>query len=130
MAWALWTDPAHRGAKLHLHFDVLKGIPIEAKVTPGACSEPGWLRAMLQPDRLYVVDRGYADFPTPSRDILDAKSSFQWPTARTIPPLPWPRSGRSQQRRAAAGVVRDCDAQESSAPETSTRIISEQHDAI
>jgi hypothetical protein len=62
MAWALWTDPAHRGAKLHLHFDVLKGVPCQAAVTPAACSEAAQLEAMLQPDRLYVVDRGYADY--------------------------------------------------------------------
>jgi hypothetical protein len=39
MAWALWMDPTHRGAKLHLHFDVLKGVPCEATLTPAACSE-------------------------------------------------------------------------------------------
>jgi hypothetical protein len=62
MAWALWTDADHRGVKLHLHFDVLKGVPCQAAVTPAACSEPGQLEAMLRPDRLYVLDRGYADY--------------------------------------------------------------------
>ena len=62
MAWALWTDPEHRGAKLHLHFDVLKAVPCQAAVTPAACSETAQLEAMLQADRLYVVDRGYADY--------------------------------------------------------------------
>jgi hypothetical protein len=62
MAWALWNKPESRAAKLHLHFDVLKGVPCDAAVTPAACSEPGQLEAMLQPDRLYVLDRGYADY--------------------------------------------------------------------
>jgi hypothetical protein len=62
MAWALWTDADHRGAKLHLHFDVLKGVPCRAALTPAACSETAQLAAMLEPDRLYVVDRGYADY--------------------------------------------------------------------
>jgi IS4 transposase len=62
MAWALWTDAEHRGVKLHLHFDVLKGVPSQAAVTPAACSETGQLEAMLQADRLYVLDRGYADY--------------------------------------------------------------------
>jgi Transposase DDE domain len=62
MAWALWKDADHRGVKLHLHFDVLKGVPCRAAVTPAACSEPGQLAAMLQADRLSVVDRGYADY--------------------------------------------------------------------
>jgi hypothetical protein len=75
MAWALWMDDQHRGAKLHLHFEVLKGVPVDATLTPAACSEPDQLRAMLQPGRLYVTDRGYADYQL-FRDILDAGSSF------------------------------------------------------
>jgi Transposase DDE domain len=62
MAWTLWGKPECQAAKLHLHFDVLKGVPCGAAVTPAACSEPGQLEAMLQPGRLYVVDRGYADY--------------------------------------------------------------------
>jgi hypothetical protein len=27
MAWALWQDKLHRAARIHVHFDVLKGIP-------------------------------------------------------------------------------------------------------
>lgn len=62
MAWALWQDDDHRGVKLHLHFDVLKGVPADATLTPAACSEPAALAASVQPGRLYVVDRGYADY--------------------------------------------------------------------
>jgi hypothetical protein len=62
MAWALWNGPESRGAKLHLHIDVLKAVPCQAAVTPAACSEPGQLEAMLRPGRLYVLDRGYADY--------------------------------------------------------------------
>jgi hypothetical protein len=75
MAWALWMDDRHRAAKLHLHFDVLKGVPCEATVTAGASSEPEQLRATLQANRLYVIDRGYACYQL-FRDILDAGSSF------------------------------------------------------
>jgi hypothetical protein len=75
MAWALWMDEQHRAAKVHLHFEVLKGIPVDATLTPAACSEPDQLRAMLQSGRLYVMDRGYADYQL-FRDILDAGSSF------------------------------------------------------
>lgn len=62
MAWALWQDDDHRGVKLHLHFDVLKGAPADATLTPAACSEPAALAAAVRPGRLYVVDRGYADY--------------------------------------------------------------------
>ena len=75
MAWALWMDDHHRAAKLHLQFDVLKGVPVDATITPGASSEPDQLRAMLQAGRLYVIDRGYAGYQL-YRDILDAGSSF------------------------------------------------------
>jgi Transposase DDE domain len=75
MAWALWQDPQHRGAKLHLHFDVLRGVPVDATVTPAACSEPAQLRTMLQAGRLYVIDRGYAGYAL-FGDILRARSSF------------------------------------------------------
>jgi hypothetical protein len=75
MAWALWEDDQHRGVKVHLHFEVLKGTPVDATITPAASSEPDQLRAMLQAQRLYVVDRGYACYAL-YRDILDAKSSF------------------------------------------------------
>jgi hypothetical protein len=75
MVWALWQDDAHRAAKLHLAFDVLKGVPADAEITPAARSEPDSLRAMLQPGRLYVLDRGYAGFAL-FADILAAGSSF------------------------------------------------------
>jgi Transposase DDE domain len=75
MAWALWQDDQHRAIKLHLHFEVLKAVPVEATVTAAASSEPDALRGTLQPDRLYVTDRGYASFSL-FRAILDARSSF------------------------------------------------------
>jgi DDE family transposase len=75
MAWALWLDPQHRAAKMHVHFDVLKGVPIEATVTTGNDSETEQLRATLQAKRLYVIDRGYAEYQL-FQDIIDARSDF------------------------------------------------------
>ena len=75
MAWALWLDPQHRAAKMHVHFDVLKGVPIEATVTTGNASETEQLRATLQASRLYVIDRGNADYQL-FQDIIDAHSDF------------------------------------------------------
>ena len=105
MAWALWMDDQHRAAKLHLHFEVLQGVPVDATLTPAACSEPEQLRAMLQADRLYVIDRGYASYQL-FRDILDAGSSF-------LGRLKEDAAFTVQEERlvapeaAAAGVVRD-----------------------
>jgi hypothetical protein len=75
MAWALWLDEQHRAAKMHLTFEVLRGIPVRVTVTEGNGSEYDQLRATLQPGRLYVVDRGYAEYQL-FQDIIDAKSSF------------------------------------------------------
>jgi Transposase DDE domain len=75
MMWALWQDRQHHAAKMHLHFDVFKGVPTDATLTPGACSEPEQLKATLQSGHFYVIDRGYAGYQL-FRDILDAGSSF------------------------------------------------------
>jgi hypothetical protein len=75
MAWALWLDEQHRAAKLHLHFDVFKGVPCYATVTDGNGNEKKQLHAAMQSGRLYAIDRGYAEYQL-FQDILDAKSSF------------------------------------------------------
>lgn len=38
MLWALWLDDEHRAAKVHLEFDILKGIPTKAQVTEANAS--------------------------------------------------------------------------------------------
>jgi Transposase DDE domain len=75
MAWALWQDADHRGVKLHLHFDVLKGVPADATLTPAACSEGAALAGAIQSGRLYVLDRGYADYELFAQ-IVEADSSL------------------------------------------------------
>lgn len=75
MAWALWLDPQHRAAKMHVHFDVLKGVPVETTVTAANDSETKQLRATLQAQRLYVIDRGYAEYQL-FQDIIDVHSDF------------------------------------------------------
>ncbi len=75
MAWALWLDPQHHAAKMYVHFDVLKGVPVETTVTTGNGSETEQLRTTLQAQRLYVIDRGYAEYQL-FQDIVDARSDF------------------------------------------------------
>jgi hypothetical protein len=107
MAWALWLDDQHRAAKMHVHFEVLRGIPLKVTVTAGNGSETEQLRRALEPGRLYAIDRGYADYQL-FQDILDAKSSFigrirdnaVWQVIRERP--------LTDQDR-AAGVVRDLE---------------------
>jgi hypothetical protein len=75
MAWALWVDEEHRAAKLHLHFDVFKGVPCHASITEGNGDERKELRTALHSLRLYVIDRGYAEYQL-FQDIIDKRSSF------------------------------------------------------
>jgi Transposase DDE domain len=75
MAWALWLDDEHTAAKMHVHFEVLRGIPVKVSVTEGNGSETAQLRLKLQSGRLYVIDRGYAEYRL-FQQIIDAKSSF------------------------------------------------------
>jgi len=53
----------------------LRGVPVGVTVTAGNASEYDQLRALLQAGRLYVIDRGYAEYQL-FQDIVDAKSSF------------------------------------------------------
>ena len=75
MAWALWLDDEHRAAKMHVAFEVLRGIPVKVTITEGNGNEKHELRGMLEPDRLYVIDRGDVEYQL-FQDILDRGSSF------------------------------------------------------
>jgi hypothetical protein len=105
MAWALWEDATHRGVKLHLHFDVLKGVPCEATLTPAACSEPAELARTLQPGRLYVVDRGYASYELFAQ-IVQAKSSLVGRVKDSTAFVPLEERPLDEAAR-KAGVIRD-----------------------
>lgn len=74
MAWALWQDGQHRAVKLHLHFSVLEGVPCDALVTPGRRHDSEMLEPMLQAGRLYVLDRGYADYELLGRVVAAGSS--------------------------------------------------------
>jgi hypothetical protein len=75
MAWALWLGDGDRGVKAHVQFDVIKGVPARAQVTPGQGAETACLAESLEPGRLYVLDRGYAKYAL-LRRIVEADSSF------------------------------------------------------
>lgn len=54
------------GYRMHTHFEILRGIPERMDATPakpkGKDDEKSVLASVLQPDRCYVTDRGYAKF--------------------------------------------------------------------
>ena len=76
MTWALWRKDNHnRAVKMHIHFDVFRGVPTHASVTTAVGSERDELRASLEPGGFYVVDRGYRDWAL-FRKIVAADASF------------------------------------------------------
>jgi hypothetical protein len=74
MAWATWRSDRN-GVKIHTQFEILKGVPVEMDVTDANANEKAVLNVNLQPNRIYVMDRGYAKYGL-FREILKAKSSF------------------------------------------------------
>ena len=75
MTWALFQDDKHKSVKAHVHFELLKGVPVRATITDANTSETKVLSNSLQPGRLYVLDRGYFDYDL-YQQIIDADSSF------------------------------------------------------
>jgi Transposase DDE domain len=75
MLWALWLDDTHRAAKLHLEFDIMKGIPVGANITEANANEKDLLRKSLGGGKLYVLDAGYRQYRL-FEDIRKANSSF------------------------------------------------------
>ena len=75
IAWALWIDDKHKAVKNHVHFEILKGVPVKATITDGNGNEKDVLAETLDAGRIYVLDRGYAKYSLLQK-ILDHKSSF------------------------------------------------------
>lgn len=75
IAWALWIDDKHKAVKNHLHFEILKGVPVKATITEGNANEKDVLADNLEAGRIYVLDRGYAKYGLLQK-ILNGRSSF------------------------------------------------------
>ena len=64
--------------RLHTHFEVAKNWPVRMDLTPdggGENDERAMLSKVLEADRLYVMDRGYAKFAL-FNQIVSSKSSY------------------------------------------------------
>ena len=75
MLWALWLDKDHRAVKMHLEFDILKGVPLRAQVTDANANERTQLKSSLTPGKLYCLDAGYREYSLLD-SIIQKKSSF------------------------------------------------------
>jgi len=75
IAWALWIDDKHKAIKNHVHFEILKGVPVKATITEGNGNEKDVLAETLEAGRIYVLDRGYAKYSL-LQTIRDRRSRF------------------------------------------------------
>ena len=75
MTWALFQDERHKSVKVHMHLELLKGVPVAATITDANTAETKVLSQSLQAGRLYVLDRGYFNYQL-YESVLDAASSF------------------------------------------------------
>ena len=74
MAWALWRSDRN-GIKVHCQYEILRGVPVSMEVTDANASEKTVLSSILQSNRIYVLDRGYAKYAL-LQEITNIKSSF------------------------------------------------------
>ena len=72
---ALFPNTRGKSVKAHVHFELLKGVPISTTITDVHTSETADLRSRLTAGRLYVLDRGYADYGL-FEEIIQAESSM------------------------------------------------------
>jgi len=74
MAWALWRSDRN-AIKVHCQYEILRGVPVSMEVTDANTSEKAVLASILRPNRIYVLDRGYAKYGL-LQEIINIKSSF------------------------------------------------------
>jgi hypothetical protein len=72
---AMWLDDKNKAFKMHMHFELLKSVPVRMDLTDGNGNEREVLAKALEPGRTYVMDRGYAKFAL-FKAILGVGSSF------------------------------------------------------
>ncbi|MEI6399125.1 MAG: IS4 family transposase, partial [Pseudomonadota bacterium] len=75
MFWANWIGVHDKAVKLHMQFDIFRGIPCDVSLTDGNGDEKRALEKSIKPKHLYIVDRGYVDHSL-YQFILTKGSSF------------------------------------------------------
>lgn len=123
---------SHSGWRLHTHFDIDRGVPVRIDVThasnSGKDDEKNRLRARLQPDHCYVMDRWYAQF-TLFRDIVAAGSSYVCRIRDNVKLMDVVEERPISEEAKRAGVIRDVvvnlggDRKESERPGHRVRIV-------
>lgn len=94
--------------RLHTHFEVDRSVPVRVDVTRkagGEADERAVLKRCIEPDRTYVLDRGYAMFSL-FNQIVAAKSSYVC-RIRDNSGIEGIESRELTEHDLAAGVLRD-----------------------
>lgn len=103
---ALWYNEDNKAFKAHIHYEILKSVPVSAEITNGNVGEKYILSQNLQPDRLYVLDRGFCKYEL-LQQILDNKSSFVC-RIRDDAHIQIEQSTELSEQDIAAGIISDC----------------------
>jgi len=61
--------------RAHVHFDILRGVPEQLRLTDGQTGESRMLSQMLRPEHCYVLDRGFQSYEL-FGEILKVNSDF------------------------------------------------------
>lgn len=120
MAWALWKDERHRALKFHIHYELLKGVPVRGSLTSGQANEKQELRSVLEAGRLYVLDRGCASYEL-LQQIHAAESNFICRIKDNAHLVVHEERPLDEAAR-AAGVVRDVEVELGRAAATRQRV--------
>ncbi len=80
IVWALYNHSAKNNitqgnVRAHVHFDILRGLPVHATLTDGRASETEQLRVSLTAGCFYVMDRGFQQYQLLA-DIIGLGSDF------------------------------------------------------
>ena len=110
IAWALYNHSAKNNVtqgnvRMHLHFDILRGVPDHVTLTDGRAGEGEQLRQALRPACFYVCDRGFQQYQLLA-DIMAIGSDFLVRLRKTARCEPIETRALSAADR-AAGVLSD-----------------------
>ena len=75
MLWAHWVGEHDKAVKVHLQYDIFRGVPTQASLTDGNGDERVELKRNLKAAHMYIVDRGYMDYSL-YQAILDSHGHF------------------------------------------------------
>jgi hypothetical protein len=115
--------------RLHTHFEVDRYVPIRMDLTPdggGAHDERAVLERTIEPDRLYVMDRGYAKFKL-FNQVIASRSSYVCRLRDNSAPEILEERALSDKDRAAGvlsdQIVRFSSGKEEARPDHTVRLV-------